>query len=149
MYVRWGAFLQGLAMATLGVLGAWGIPFDLLGNPVVQSEIAAWACIGCIYVFVFAFAWSWGPVCWLYPTEAFPTSQRAKGVSLTTASNFAWNIVIAQFVPDLQADVLHFGLFSCFAWFCSVMFVFTLVWVPETKGKSLEQLAKAFDPKKK
>ena len=142
-----GALVMGLSMAALGVLGTCFISLDVLGRVVVQSEVAAWACVVSVYVFVFGFAWSWGPVCWLYPTEAFPTRQRAKGVSITTASNFAWNIVIAQFVPDLQAQVLHFGLFSVFALFCAVMFVFVQCFVPETRQKSLEELERAFDEK--
>lgn len=85
----------------------------------------------------------------LHTTEAIPTSQRAKGVSITTACNFAWNIIIAQFVPQLQAEVLGFGLFSCFGLFCAALFIFVLIWVPETRQKSLEELAHAFDSRKK
>ena len=142
-----GAMVMGLSMATLGILGSWFVTVDTLGEIVVQSQIAAWICIVSIYVFVFGFAWSWGPICWLYPTEAFPTSQRAKGVSITTASNFAWNIIIAQFVPELQEQVLRFGLFSVFAFFCGIMFVFVMCFVPETRQKTLEELTRAFDRK--
>jgi MFS family permease len=144
--LMYGALVMGLSMAVLGVLGALFISVDdLTGRTVVHSEVAAWACVVSIYVFVFGFAWSWGPVCWLYPTEAFPTAQRAKGVSITTASNFALNIVIAQFVPQLQSDVLHFGLFSIFAFCCALMFVFVQCCLPETRRKSLEELTRAFD----
>jgi len=140
-----GALLMGLAMTVLALLGTFYVSFDAIGRTVVESSVAAWSCVIAIYVFVFAFAWSWGPICWLYPTEAFPTSQRAKGVSITTASNFAWNIVIAQFVPELQEDILKFALFAIFALLCAVMFIFVQVLLPETRQKSLEELSRAFD----
>jgi hypothetical protein len=109
----------------------------------VDNIQAGWMCIISIYLYVFGFAWSWGPVCWLYPTEVLPTSQRAKGVALTTASNFALNILIAQFTPVLR-DALHFKLFVVFALFCLCMVVFVYIYIPESKGKSLEYLGKAF-----
>ena len=94
----------------------------------------------CIYVFTAAFAVSWGPVCWLYPVEAIPTEQRAKGVALTTASNFLFCIAITQFSPVLLVAI-HFKFFLIFAGLAAAMGVFVYVWVPETSRKGLEEIA--------
>ena len=48
------------------------------------------------------FAYSWGPCVWCLCSEIFPTAQRAKGVSITTTTNWTFGIVISLFVPVLQ-----------------------------------------------
>ena len=93
----------GICMAiAMGVLGGLGMSFAVevpssfnvstnvssVANVTIDNPYAGWLCVTAIYFYVFGFAWSWGPVCWLYPTEVLPTSQRAKGVALTTASKF-------------------------------------------------------------
>jgi len=109
----------------------------------IDDATAGWMCIVAIYVYVFGFAWSWGPVCWLYPTEVLPTNQRAKGVALTTASNFAFNFLIAQFTPILR-NQMKFKMFVMFSGSCFCFVVFVYLMIPESRGKSLEQLGKAF-----
>eukprot|EP00041_Stephanoeca_diplocostata_P035944 m.1287396 g.1287396 ORF g.1287396 m.1287396 type:complete len:260 (+) comp24781_c0_seq17:1467-2246(+) len=86
----------------------------------LSSKVAGWACIICVFLFVSGFAMSWGPVVWLIPTEIFPTSQRARGVSLSTAANWTWGIIVGQFVPRLQT-LLNFKLYFAFAGFGFVM----------------------------
>jgi hypothetical protein len=65
----------------------------------------------------------------------------AKGVSITTTTNWTFGIVISQFVPVLQ-DSLGFGLFFIFSGFCVVMAGFTIYMVPETQGVSIDAIAK-------
>ena len=52
--LMYGAFLMGLAMAILGVTGAYFIPIDIMGRPNVASSLAGWVCIVSVYIFVFA-----------------------------------------------------------------------------------------------
>ncbi len=138
-----GATIMCLGMATLGTLGMLFAEVEPDGSAVVHNKAAGWAAIVAIYAFVFAFAWSWGPVCWLVPTEALPTAQRAKGVALTTTSNFVFNLLIAQFTPVLR-EQLRFGLFLVFAGCCLAMLVFVWMLLPETRGRTLEELHSAF-----
>eukprot|EP00039_Didymoeca_costata_P006003 m.86705 g.86705 ORF g.86705 m.86705 type:complete len:494 (+) comp13066_c0_seq1:116-1597(+) len=138
-----GSCLMGLSMGLLAALGsafAVGTAEDLHITPKYVGFIS----ISCIYLFVVSFAFSWGPVVWLMCTELFGTSQRSRGVSLSTATNWAWNIVIAQFVPILQ-DQLQWDLFSIFGGFCLVMTLFVCVFVPETKSMSLEEIQSYFN----
>ena len=66
------------------------ITWIVLGKPGVSKGIVA-----CSYLFVATFATTWGPSSWTYPAEIFPSQVRAKAVSLATASNWAWNCVLA------------------------------------------------------
>jgi MFS family permease len=155
-----GALGMGVSMMTLGLLGE----FYGYTNGGMSSPAAGYAAIMSIFFFVASFACSWGPgiyfrivlnkrrmlfhfavhiittaVAWIYPTEIFPTAQRARGVALTTSTNFLFNGLIAIFVPKLQettGSMLYIGFGAC----CGAIFCVTLFLLPETKGRSLESM---------
>lgn len=60
------------------------------------------AIVSCSYLFVASFATTWGPVSWTYPAEIFPSKIRAKAVSLSTATNWLCNMILAFAVPPLR-----------------------------------------------
>lgn len=59
------------------------------------------AIVSCSYLFVATFATTWGPTSWTYPAEIYPGKIRAKAVSMSTATNWFWNMVLAFAVPPL------------------------------------------------
>lgn len=77
-----------------------------------------------IFVMIYnaAFGASWGPIPWLYPPEILPLSIRAKGASLSTASNWAFNWLVGELTPILQ-DAIKWRLYLMHAFFCAVSFV--------------------------
>ncbi|KAJ4539805.1 Ribulose bisphosphate carboxylase large chain [Exophiala dermatitidis] len=77
-----------------------------------------------IFVMIYnaAFGASWGPIPWLYPPEILPLSIRAKGASLSTASNWAFNFLVGELTPVLQAAI-KWRLYLLHAFFCAVSFV--------------------------
>jgi Sugar (and other) transporter len=68
------------------------------------------------------FGYSWGPVPWLYPPEIMPLSIRAKGASLSTATNWAFNWLVGEMTPILQ-DWIKWRLYLVHAFFCAASFV--------------------------
>lgn len=72
---------------------SWSITDDHRG--------ASIAVVVCSYLFVAVFATTWGPTSWLYPAEIFPSTIRARAVSLSTAANWACNAVLAFIVPPM------------------------------------------------
>lgn len=77
-----------------------------------------------IFVMIYngAFGASWGPIPWLYPPEILPLSIRAKGASLSTATNWAFNWVVGEMTPVLQ-EWIKWRLYLVHAFFCAVSFV--------------------------
>lgn len=77
-----------------------------------------------IFVMIYnaAFGYSWGPIPWLYPPEILPLSIRAKGASLSTASNWAFNWLVGELTPILQ-EAITWRLYLVHAFFCAVSFV--------------------------
>ena len=78
-----------------------------------------------------AFGASWGPIPWLYPPEILPLSIRAKGASLSTASNWAFNWLVGELTPVLQ-ELIQWRLYLLHAFFCAVSLVVVFFCFPET-----------------
>jgi sugar porter (SP) family MFS transporter len=76
----------------------------------------------CVMIYNAAFGYSWGPIPWLYPPEILPLSIRAKGASLSTASNWAFNWLVGEMTPILQ-EAIGWRLYLLHAFFCAVSFV--------------------------
>ncbi|KAI4991096.1 hypothetical protein ZWY2020_039467 [Hordeum vulgare] len=91
-------------------------------------------------VYVAGFAWSWGPLGWLVPSEVMPLEVRPAGQSITVAVNMLMTFVVAQaFLPMLCR--LKFVLFFFFAAWVAAMTLFVALFVPETKGVPIEDMA--------
>ncbi|KAK0504376.1 general substrate transporter [Armillaria luteobubalina] len=133
---RWGRrpiLLSGAVVMSLALCatGYW-IYLDLPETPN--------AVVACVIIFNAAFGFSWGPLPWLYPPEIMPLTVRAKGVSLSTATNWAFNTLVGEITPYLQ-EVIEWRLYFMHGFFCACSFV--LVY-PETKGIPLEEMDAVF-----
>ncbi|KAK5015942.1 major facilitator superfamily domain-containing protein [Cryomyces antarcticus] len=86
---------------------------------------------------------SWGPMPWAMPAEIFPSSLRAKGVALSTCSNWLNNSIIGIITPPLVQNT-GFGACVFFAVFCLFSGIWTFFFVPETMRRTLEQMDHVF-----
>ncbi|KAM5368011.1 hypothetical protein ACJZ2D_009725 [Fusarium nematophilum] len=102
-----------------------------------------WASVALLLFYMLAFGGSWSPIPWAVPAEVFPSSLRAKGVSISTCSNWINNFIIGLITPPLVKST-GFGAYVFFAAFCLLSFAFVWFFVPETKGKTLEEMDTVF-----
>ncbi|RKP12261.1 sugar transporter [Piptocephalis cylindrospora] len=131
-----GGIMCALWMSLLGILMAvYGPTYDVKAVPFV--------CLAAVYLFTASFSYSWGPTSWVYPSELYPLRIRAKAMSMTTASNWLFNFLVAQAVPGLLQSI-DWGLYLIFAGFGLGMALWVYFAVPETKGKSLEEVDALF-----
>lgn len=126
-----GAVIMGLALSSTGYWMHLDVPAT--PNAVVASVI----------VFNAAFGYSWGPLPWLYPPEIMPLAHRAKGVSLSTATNWFFNWLVGQVTPTLQRRI-KWRLYPMHGFFCACSFVLVYFLYPETKGVPLEEMDRVF-----
>lgn len=108
------------------------------------SSAAPAVAFAALIMYVIAFSCGMGPGAWLIPSEVFSNEIRAKGMSVCTVSNRAAALVITSSFLSLRIAMTDFGafaLFGCIA-FCNVLFIFKCV--PETKGKTLEEISEMF-----
>ena len=93
-----------------------------------------------LIVFIASFAFSLGPVVWTIINEIYPSHIRGRAVAVATAANWFAAWLVAQFFLSLVGLITEAGTFWLFAAFCAVTFVFVRLVVPETKGKTLEEV---------
>ena len=86
---------------------------------------------------------SWGPTPWLLGAEIFPLRARAKGMALSTISNWASNFIIAFITPPLF-NAISGGYYFILVGFSIVSGIFVFFVYPETAHATLEQLSQVF-----
>lgn len=94
-----------------------------------------------IVIYSASFMMSWGPICWVLISEIFPNTIRGKAVAIAVAAQWIANFVVSSSFPTLEAFSITFtyilyGVMSIL----SALFVWKMV--PETKGKTLEDMSK-------
>lgn len=130
----WGAVCMAVCELTIAVVGT--------ATP-AASGVANYILIIFVCIYIFFFASTWGPAAWVVIGEIFHLPIRAKGVALSTASNWFWNCIISVIIPYI-VDPGYGGLGAkvFFIWGSTCLFcaLFAYIFVPETKGLTLEQV---------
>ncbi len=105
----------------------------------------SWIVLICIIAFIAAHAVGQGAVIWVFISEIFPNDHRAAGQSLGSFTHWIFAALLTFLFP---MAIKNFDAGYIFAFFCFMM-ILQLVWVrfmvPETKGKSLEEIEKIWD----
>jgi len=103
------------------------------------------ACIALgIYLFGIVYSPGEGPVPFTYSAEAYPLYVRSYGMSLATATTWFFNFVLSITWPSLLTAFKPQGAFGWYAGWNIVGFVLVLLFMRETKGKTLEELDQVF-----
>ena len=132
-----------LIVGSLGMaLGAFGVACTF-GNDNLQL-----LCMISIMVYSASFMFSWGPICWVLIAEVFPNTIRGGAVAIAVAFQWIFNwIVSTSFVP--MANSLGFWfVYGMYAVICVLAALFVWRLVPETKGKTLEDMTALWSKKK-
>ncbi|OZJ05114.1 hypothetical protein BZG36_01387 [Bifiguratus adelaidae] len=141
-----GGFLQAISMFIIGAMFATQSEIitaaDGSTSVVLKNTAATGVTIAFIFIFTFAFAYSWGACGFVVPAEVFSLRIRAKATSLTTGANWLFGIVVTYITPVFIAATPS-GLYFFFGACCFVMSI-GCFFIPETKGRSLEQMEEVF-----
>jgi MFS family permease len=127
--------LTGVAGQIVGlmILGA-AFKFPQLAS--FKSDVA----IGGLVIYVACFAFGLGPIFWLLISEIYPLKNRGVAMSAVTVTNWAMNLLVAVTFLTLVAVLGHAGTFWLYGLVAVGAWIFFYRLVPETKGKSLEQI---------
>lgn len=101
-----------------------------------------------ILAYVAFFAVSFGTVAYVLISEIFPTRVRGAAASVATFALWGGNFFVSQFFPILVDSIGSAATFFIFASICALALTFVLLAVPETKGRSLEQIELEFHTRK-
>lgn len=90
------------------------------------------------------FSFGMGPIAWLIPSEVFATCIRAKAMSLASSLNRVAGTVVSSSFLTVQDTVSWAGFFLLLAVACTMVLFFLYFFLPETKGRSLEDMSLFF-----
>ncbi|OJJ78243.1 hypothetical protein ASPBRDRAFT_112982 [Aspergillus brasiliensis CBS 101740] len=135
---RRGLLMSG-ATGTCISLVIVGAIIGVYGSDLVHHQSAGWAGIAFIYIYDINFSYSFAPIGWVLPSEIFNLSIRSKAMSITTSATWMCNFIIGLVTPDML-DSITWGTYIFFAAFCLLAFGFTFFFIPETRGKTLEDM---------
>ena len=105
--------------------------------------------IASIMVYSASFMFSWGPICWVLISEIFPNTIRGGAVAIAVAFQWIFNFIVSStFVPmyNMQLPGMesfgHIFAYALYGVICVIAAIFVWKMVPETKGKTLEDMNK-------
>ncbi|XP_076874749.1 solute carrier family 2, facilitated glucose transporter member 12 isoform X2 [Brachyhypopomus gauderio] len=107
-----------------------------------MSPSLKWISLVSLLVYVAAFSFGLGPMVYVVLSEIFPTGIRGKAVSVVSALNWVMNLLISTTFLTLTERIGLSSVIFSYAAMSFVLLVFVIVFVPETKGRSLEQISK-------
>ena len=133
-----------LICGSLGMaIGAFGVALTF-GHPGLEMVTAV-----SIMVYSASFMFSWGPICWVLIAEIFPNTIRGAAVAIAVAFQWIFNFIVSStFVPMFNMhlsegdDFGHWFTYGLYGIICVIAALFVWKLVPETKGKTLEDMTK-------
>lgn len=109
-----------------------------------------------IMIYSASFMFSWGPICWVLIAEIFPNTIRGAAVAIAVAFQWIFNFIVSStFVPmynmsagDMGEKFGHMFAYALYGIICVIAAIFVWKLVPETKGKTLEDMSKLWKKNK-
>ncbi|CAG2103551.1 unnamed protein product [Medioppia subpectinata] len=120
---------------SLGILG-----FFYVANP--DRGTWGWLPILCLVLFIISFSLGWGPVPWLMINEITGVQYRGVVSAVATGVNWFCAFLITHNFDTIQAATSPQFAFFLFAAFCIASIPFVIIFLPETKGKSFDDIAR-------
>jgi len=126
-----GFIVMGSSMGLLGFMFHIGIH---------GSQLIQFAAIGALLIFIVGFAMSAGPIIWVICSEIFPLSGRDLGITTSTATNWLCNAIVGATFLTLLKVLGPANTFWLYGGLNIIFIIVLFVFVPETKGVSLEKI---------
>jgi sugar porter (SP) family MFS transporter len=132
--------LLGGVLGMTASLTVLGVTSAVLSEPKSTSDPMAWITLLCLAAFIVSFAATWGPVVWVMLPEVLPLGARGAAMGVAVFANWAANFAVSQTFPVMLDGWGPAPVFLGYAVMGVLAFIFVKALVPETKGRSLEEI---------
>jgi len=117
-----------------------GVSQLLLGAAFKIETLSGSAILLLILLYIAFFAMAMGPIVWVVLSEIFPTRMRGSAMAIATVALWVADFAVTLSFPVVADRLDESTAFWFYALMCAVDFVFMLFFLPETKGKTLEEI---------
>ncbi len=125
-----GVALQVVCLAVVGIL------YRIQASPLLLLVF--------VVLFLIGFGGSTGVVTWVIISEIFPTRLRGQAMGMAVLMHWVADYLVSQTFPVLKENIGPSNTFLCYAAGCFLGLLFTIGMVPETKGRTLEQIERSW-----
>lgn len=126
------------------MMGNLGMVFSLLAMSLLiwllGVDASVWIIIVCLALFIVFFGLSWGPVLWVMLPELFPMRARGAATGIAALVLSIGSLLVAYLFPIISSVLNFQQVFLIFAVIGIIAFFFVMKFLPETRGRSLEQI---------
>ncbi|XP_050447844.1 facilitated trehalose transporter Tret1 isoform X1 [Cataglyphis hispanica] len=134
-------YISAVSMAlTLFALGG----FFYVKSQGINVDAFGWLPLVSLIVYVIGFSLGLGPIPWLMMGEILPAKIRGSAASIATGFNWSCTFIVTKTFQDVIELIGAHGTFWLFGIIVAAGFIFVILSVPETRGKSLEEIEKRF-----
>ncbi len=133
--------VEKLGRKPLLIAGSIGMAVGALGVAVTSVSETLPPAIAAVSIMVYSacFMFSWGPICWVLISEIFPNTIRSQATAIAVAFQWIFNFIVSStFVP--MYNMSHAFTYGLYCAMCVIAALFVWKFVPETKGKTLEEM---------
>ncbi len=142
--------VEKLGRKPLLISGSIGMAIGALGVALTfGKEGLNMLTMASIMLYSACFMFSWGPICWVLIAEIFPNTIRGAAVAIAVAFQWIFNFIVSStFVPMFNMHLVpgddfgHWFTYGLYGLICVIAAVFVWKLVPETKGKTLEDMSR-------
>ena len=124
------------------IIGSVGMMIGMTALAILSfSGTIGLAALVFIIIYTASFMMSWGPICWVLIAEIFPNTIRSQAVAIAVAAQWISNFLVSATFQSMSAWSIG-GTYCIYALMALASAVFVMKWVPETKGKTLEEMSR-------
>ena len=142
--------VEKLGRKPLLITGSIGMAIGAIGVALADALPGVPGIVGVLSIMIYSasFMFSWGPICWVLISEIFPNTIRGAAVAIAVACQWISNFIVSStFVPLYTwSPAFTYGMYAVF---CLIAALFVWKLVPETKGKTLEDMTALWRNRKK
>lgn len=129
-----------LVIGNIGMVSSLIVMAVLVWTVGLDSTMGAWIIVLCLTLFIIFFAFTWGPILWVMLPELFPMRARGAATGIATLVLSIGSLLVAQFFP-MMSEAMGIGqVFLVFAVIGVLALIFVVKFLPETRGRSLEEI---------